>query len=204
MKKYFLAIAAVMMVAGAITIVACTKDNPINNTQNTQPVQHTSSVKSNTGIAIAELTEDGIKLLFDKQKVLADIQAKFKRELDIDCIMEDIQVSTKKVDKEEVQIITIAYFDLNEEQAVSMFGLVEKKLGGKLILNYGEIFGSCRGKNCETGCKPSFFQNIYGGIVVSNCSSCKPNPEESTYNCEFVQIQRFMSDIVYECIHSNI
>ena len=191
-----------MMVAGAVTIVACTKDNPINNTQNAQPIQQTSSVKSNGEITIAELTEDGIKLLFDKQKVLTDIQREFKKTLGINCVMEDIQVSTKKADKEDVRIITITYFDFNEEQSVSMFGLVEKKPGGRLVINYGEVFGTCRSKNCGKECTPSFTYDKYGNINGMGCVGCQITGNQ--YGCSFVHAHTSMSNIVCKCLEANL
>lgn len=199
MKKNLLAIAAVIMVAGAVTIVACTKDNPINNTQNAQPIQQTSSVKSKAGITIAELTENGIKFRFDKNKVLSYIHARFMKELGKDCIMEDIRISTKKVGKEQVHIVSISYFDVSEEKSVAMFGVLENHSGGQLVLRYENLSARCVGRNCRTGCTPLTTQNKEGRVIVYDCVPCvNPIEYNKPYKCEYIPAQGYIPTIVYE------
>ena len=213
MKKNFLAIAAIILVAGAVTIVACTKDNPINNTQNAQPIQQTSSVKSNDvfrtdEITIAEWTKDKIKLLFNKQKVLSNIQTKIKESLDMNCIMEDIKISIYEFDKEEVPILSISYFDLDEEKAVTMYGVLKRHTVGSsstmLSLPSGGISARCIGSNCGKGCDPVGERNQFGELIIFTCSPCYPKDPQKPYSCSYTPGQELISSIVFECIRLDI
>lgn len=202
MKKCIWAIAAVIMVVGTITIVACTKDNPTNEMLVTSPSQH-KNTKMDGEIIIAEWSDNGISYRFDKHHVLSNIQTQFKDSLNVNCVMEDIQITIKDVDNEKVPIIAISYFDFDNEVAVTMFGILtqyaEKSPSVMLALKCREISARCIGVNCKEGCNPIVGKTMSGGTLVLDCSNCTKasNPNKS-YKCDYNVTQRLVSRLVFD------
>ena len=207
MKKYILAITAAIIVAGTITFVACTKDNPANDTQISSPLQQ-KSTKPADEITIAEWSDNGISYLFNKNHVLSSIQSQFKDSLNMNCIMEDIRISIKKVDKEDVPVISISYFDLDNEVAVTMFGILTQHSGASspvmLALGCGEISARCIGVNCKKGCDP-IFETYFGNVIVLGCTDCKKAYKPGKpYSCNYSVTQGLVSRLVFDCFQMDI
>ena len=208
MKKYILAITAAIIVAGTITFVACKKDNPANDTQISSPLQQKSTEPADE-ITIAEWSDNGISYLFNKNHVLSSIQSQLTDSLNMNCIMEDIRISIKKVDNEDVPVISISYFDLDNEVAVTMFGILTQHSGVSssvmLALGCGEISAKCIGVNCEEKCEGDVGKTAAGESVVLGCKGCEHahNPEQS-HSCNYDVTQGIVSRLVFDCFQMDI
>lgn len=208
MKKYIWAIAAGIMVASTIAFVACTKENPVNDTQIATPLQQ-KSITPAEEIIIAEWSDSGITYLFNKNQVLSNIQSQFKDSLNINCIMEDIRISIKNVDKEDVPVVSISYFDLDNEVAVTMFGILTQHSGVSssimLALGCGEIRASCIGVNCKEPCEGNIGNTAAGESVVFGCKGCEHalDPEQN-HSCNYNVTQGIVSRLVFDCFQMDI
>lgn len=208
MKKYIWAIAAGIMVASTTAFVACNKENPANETQIALPSQQ-KSTKTADEIIIAEWSDKGISYLFNKNQVLSSIQSQFKDTLNMNCIMENIRITIKNVDKEDVPVMSISYFDLDNEVAVTMFGILTQHSGVSssimLALGCGEISSKCIGVNCEETCEGNVGKTAAGELVVFGCNGCEHahNPKEN-HSCDYNVTQSIVSRLVFDSFKSSL
>lgn len=208
MKKYIWAIAAGIMVASTIAFVACNKENPTNDTQIALPPQQ-KTTKPTDEIIIAEWSDKGISYLFNKNQVLYSIQSQFKDLLNMNCIMEDIRISIKNVDKEDIPVISISYFDLDNEVAVTMFGLLTQHSGVSssvmLALGCGGISARCIGVNCEETCEGDVGKTAAGELVVFGCKGYEhAHDPKQNHSCSYNVTQGIVSRLVFDGFKSSL
>lgn len=201
MKKHIWAIAATILMASTVNIVSCTKDNTLYEAQNGQSQQQ-KSIKSEDEIVIAEWSGKGVTFRFDKEQVLSSIQSQLKDSLEMTCIMEDIRIYIKDVDRMKVPVVEISYFDIDQESSVTMFGIL-RKLGGDsspvmLALGCDEICARCVGVNCKKGCNDILLQSSGGVVTVIGCTACtEPYDPKKSYWCDFKITQRLISNLIF-------
>lgn len=211
MKKYIWAIAAIIMVAGIITIVACSKDNPSTESQNgSTSTQKTSGQveEQDDEIDIAVWSNDSISFLFDKSNVLSEIQTKFRDSLNIDCVMEDIRIDIIDVEKEEIPVLSVSYFDLDEEKSVTLFGILKQYVNGPsavtLTLGCREIIAKCTGVNCKETCKAKWEKDPLGWDIFEGCTKCIAKDPLKDYFCKDDPVQRLVSLAIFDSFREGL
>ncbi|MBQ0160478.1 MAG: hypothetical protein KBT28_07655 [Bacteroidales bacterium] len=196
------------MVASTIAFVSCNKENPTNETQMALPPQQ-KSIKPTDEIIIAEWSDEGISYLFNKNQVLSGIQSQFKDSLNMNCIMEDIRITIKNADKEDVPVISISYFDLDNEVAVTMFGILtqhsDESSSVMLALGCGEISAKCTGVNCKEICDGDVGKTTAGELVVFGCKGCEhaQDPKQK-HSCGYDVTQGIVSRLVFDSFKSSL
>ncbi len=189
------------MVAGIITIVACSKDSSSSETQNGLTTQKTPNQSDEIDIAV--WSNDSISFLFDKDNVLSAIQSRFQDSLKINCVMEDLNIYIVDVENEILPVVSISYFDIDNECSATMFGTLKQYTNRSssiiLTLGCGEIMHRCMGKNCSKPCSATYGKDPYGGTIFTGCTPCTAkNPQKEAFCREMDPFQGLISLAIFD------
>ena len=193
MKKTIWAIAALIIMAGAITFVAaCTKESSPADTIAAKSQSYTVGFR---GLDYAEA-----ELVFDKGVFLATLEKILQNktaESGQDFLSEDVKIYFENGGTdEEVAILQISLFETIEELGHNLFFVLQKEQhpqGSTYKLNSGEISSTCISSNCLVACNGIYDETIG---QVNGCTCSKPDPE-ALMQCKYLVTQKLVQDAVY-------
>ena len=196
MKKNIWAIAAGIIIAGAFTIVACSKDNVDKESRST--IQSKVKMPESVIVGYAESDTSEIILSGNKDSLIANIETLVQSRFNRDYVVEDVKVYYLDT----VPVLQVTFFDSDKGDTYNTFIKLEKEyIAPKVAPGHGyigcfnfyfhyeeslEISVTCHASNCGAGeCQPV---NTLKGLTCTACPSGNCYPEYFIIHRVFVEI----------------